>query len=120
SMTDTLPRSSSRCSSAYQTQSILSGCPPAILLSAGFLPSRSAALRRALGDWASLAASLVFFEGPSRLAASLGDMAEILGDREAAVARELTKRHEEIRRGHLSELAAHYRAAGAPRADAVV
>src|SRR6202035_5568410 len=50
----------------------------------------------------------------------LADMAEVLGDREAAVARELTKRHEEIRRGRLSELAAHYRFAGAPRGEAVV
>ena len=54
---------------------------------------------------ASWPATLMFFEGPSRLAAALADMAEMLGDREAAVARELTKLHEEIRRGRLDELA---------------
>jgi len=47
-------------------------------------------------------------------------MAEILGERDAAVARELTKRHEEVRRGRLGELAAHYRDAGAPRGESVV
>jgi 16S rRNA (cytidine1402-2'-O)-methyltransferase len=62
----------------------------------------------------------VFFEGPSRLAASLADMAEVLGDRDGAVARELTKRHEEIRRGHLTELAQHYDNAGPPRGEVVI
>ena len=66
---------------------------------------------------ARLPATLIFFEGPSRLAASLADMAEILGERDAAVARELTKRHEEVRRGRLGELAAHYRDAGPPRGE---
>ena len=50
-------------------------------------------------------ATLIFYEGPSRLAAALADMREMLGDRPAAVARELTKRHEEMRRGPLSALA---------------
>jgi 16S rRNA (cytidine1402-2'-O)-methyltransferase len=62
----------------------------------------------------------VFFEGPSRLAASLADMAEMLGNRDVAVAREMTKRHEEIRRGRLSELAQHYEAAGPPRGEVVI
>jgi 16S rRNA (cytidine1402-2'-O)-methyltransferase len=47
-------------------------------------------------------------------------MAAVLGNRDAAVARELTKRHEEIRRGHLSALAEHYRGAGVPRGEAVI
>jgi 16S rRNA (cytidine1402-2'-O)-methyltransferase len=55
-------------------------------------------------------ATLVFFEAPHRLAASLADMAELLGDRPAAVARELTKLFEEVRRAPLGELAAHYAA----------
>jgi 16S rRNA (cytidine1402-2'-O)-methyltransferase len=62
----------------------------------------------------------VFFEGPSRLAASLSDMAEILSDRNVAVARELTKRYEEVRRGRLSALAEHYREAGPPRGEVVI
>jgi 16S rRNA (cytidine1402-2'-O)-methyltransferase len=51
---------------------------------------------------------LIFYEAPHRLAATLKDTYEILGEREAVVARELTKVHEEIRRGRLSELVAHY------------
>src|SRR2546423_585550 len=119
-MAEDLPVTAAPGPSAAMTALILSGLPPDVFLFAGFLPPRSAARRRALGDWTGLAATLVFFEGPSRLAASLADMAEILGDREAAVARELTKRHEEIRRGRLSELAAHYQAAGPPRGEAVI
>jgi 16S rRNA (cytidine1402-2'-O)-methyltransferase len=99
---------------------ILSGLPPDAFLFAGFLPPRQSARRRALAAWQNLPATLIFYEGPSRLAASLADMAEILGDREAAVARELTKRHEELRRGRLRILAGHYRAAGPPRGEAVV
>ena len=71
-------------------------------------------------QWAGLAATLVFYEGPSRLAAALADMAEVLGDRPAAIARELTKRHEETRRGTLVALAAHYRDAPAPRGEIVI
>jgi 16S rRNA (cytidine1402-2'-O)-methyltransferase len=106
--------------SAALTALILSGLPPEVFLFAGFLPPRSAARRRMLAQWAKLVATLVFFEGPSRLAASLSDMAEILGDRKAAVAREMTKRYEEVRRGRLSGLAEHYREAGPPRGEVVI
>ncbi len=61
-------------------------------------------------------ATLVFLESAARLAASLADMAAILGVREAAVARELTKRFEEVRRGTLADLAAQFEAEGAPQA----
>src|SRR5207302_2413741 len=64
--------------------------------------------------------TLLFFEGRSRLAATLADMAAVFGERDAAVARELTKRHEEIRRGRLNALAEHYREAGAPLGEAVI
>src|SRR6185437_4680978 len=92
----------------------LSGLPPDCFLFAGFLPPRQAARRAALAEWRGLAATLIFYEGPSRVAAALADMADILGDREAAVARELTKLHEETRRGRLATLAVHYREAGKP------
>jgi 16S rRNA (cytidine1402-2'-O)-methyltransferase len=106
--------------SAALTALILSGISPEVFLFAGFLPPRSVARRRMLAQWAKLAATLVFFEGPSRLAASLSDMAEILGDRNAAVAREMTKRYEEVRRGRLPALAEHYGEAGPPRGEVVI
>jgi 16S rRNA (cytidine1402-2'-O)-methyltransferase len=77
-------------------------------LFAGFLPSRATERRRAIRELETVPATLVFFEAPSRLAGSLADLAAILGDRAAAVARELTKLHEEIRRAPLAGLAAHY------------
>jgi 16S rRNA (cytidine1402-2'-O)-methyltransferase len=99
---------------------ILSGLPPDAFLFAGFLPPRSAARRKALAGWKALPATMIFFEGPSRLASSLADMAEILGNRDAAIGRELTKRHEEMRRGTLAALADHYRTAPAPRGEIVI
>jgi 16S rRNA (cytidine1402-2'-O)-methyltransferase len=77
-------------------------------LFAGFLPARRAARRRALERVRAESRSIVFFEAPHRLAASLADAADILGPRRAAVARELTKIHEEFRRGSLPELAAQF------------
>ncbi|HSK40907.1 MAG TPA: 16S rRNA (cytidine(1402)-2'-O)-methyltransferase, partial [Arenibaculum sp.] len=74
----------------------------------------------ALGELAGLRATLVFFESAQRLSAMLGDAAEVLGPREAAVARELTKLFEEVRRGPLDRLAAHYAEAGPPRGEVVV
>ena len=83
---------------------------PASDTSATRLPaSRARTILGSLASWvASLPATLVFFEAPHRLAASLTDLAELLGARPAAVARELTKLFEEVRRASLSELAAHY------------
>ncbi len=83
-----------------------SGLPTDRFLFAGFLPSREKARRDALAALAAVDATLVLYESPNRLAASLKDMASCLGDRQAVIARELTKRHEEIRRGALPMLAA--------------
>lgn len=97
----------------------LSGLPPHPFLFLGFLPARggprAAELARLRGvERAGLSATLVFYEAPHRLAEALAAMAEALGaDRPAAVARELTKRFEEVRRGTLGALAAHYAAAEA-------
>jgi 16S rRNA (cytidine1402-2'-O)-methyltransferase len=86
----------------------------------GFLPPKTAARRTALEALRDLPATLVFYEAPQRLADCLADMAGVLGDRSAAVCRELTKMHEEIRRDSLASLAAHYREAGAPRGELVI
>lgn len=99
---------------------IVSGLPTDRFLFAGFAPVRTAARRRFLEDLASVPATLVLFEAPSRLAASLADMAAVLGDRDAAVARELTKRYEEVRAGRLSELAQAYAEGGPPKGEIVV
>jgi 16S rRNA (cytidine1402-2'-O)-methyltransferase len=74
-------------------------------LFAGFLPAKQGARRERLGALRAVPATLVFFESPSRIGDSLADIAQVLGDREAAVARELTKLHEEVRRGTAAELA---------------
>ena len=99
---------------------LLSGLPSDRFFFGGFLPPKSGARRQALQGLRALDASLIFFEGASRLAACLADMESALGDREAAVARELTKLHEEVRRGRLGELAAHYATAGPPRGEIVI
>lgn len=96
---------------------VLSGLPSDRFLFAGFLAARSGERLRALEGLKAEAATLIFFESGPRLAESLADMAEALGDRSAVVARELTKLFEEARRGTLRELAAHYKEAGAPRGE---
>ena len=91
----------------------LSGLPPQPFLFLGFPPPRSAARRAAFGtlraaERAGLIATLIWHEAPHRLAETLADMAISFGPRAAAVARELTKHFEEVRRGTLTDLAAHY------------
>ncbi len=107
--------------SAVLAALLLSGLPSDRFFFAGFLPPRSGARRRALQDLAGISATLLFFEAPQRLAECLADMAETLGrSREAAVLRELTKLHEEARRGPLSELAEDYAARETPPKGEVV
>lgn len=84
----------------------VAGLPTDRFLFAGFPPPKSAARRAFLEELAGVRATLVFFEGGSRVAASLADMAAVLGPREAAVARELTKLYETVTRGPLDALAA--------------
>ncbi len=99
---------------------LLSGLPPDRFYFGGFLPNRTAARRSALAAVARLDASLIFFESARRLASSLSDAAAVLGDRPAAVARELTKRYEFVRRQTLPVLAAHYTEAGPPKGEIVI
>ena len=86
----------------------------------GFLPAKSAARRGRISEIARLPETLVLFESGPRLAASLADLAEGLGSRQAAVCRELTKLYEEARRGDLPTLAAHYGSAPEPRGEIVI
>lgn len=95
---------------------ILSGLPPYPFLYLGFVPTRAAARQASFEqvrqlERAGLHASLVWHEAPHRLAATLEDLARCFCARQAAVARELTKRFEEVRRGPLDQLAEHYKEA---------
>jgi 16S rRNA (cytidine1402-2'-O)-methyltransferase len=90
--------------SAVLTGIAAAGLPTDCFLFAGFLPPKDQARRTRLTELAGVPATLVFFEAPSRLAPTLRAMGEIFGTRDVAVARELTKRFEEIRRGSATEL----------------
>jgi len=83
----------------------VAGLPTDRFFFGGFLPAKAGERKKALHAAKSIPATLVFYESPQRLSRSLADMAETLGDRDAAVARELTKLHEDLKRGALSELA---------------
>ena len=92
--------------SAVLTALAIGGMPTDAFHFAGFLPNAKAARCRALEDLTDVAATLVCYESPKRIAAMLRDAADVLGpDRQAAVCRELTKKFEEVRRGTLGTLA---------------
>jgi 16S rRNA (cytidine1402-2'-O)-methyltransferase len=97
----------------------LAGLPSDRFLFAGFLPPKDKARREVLEELAGIRATLVFFETAPRLARSLEAIGEVLPGREVAVARELTKLHEECRTGTAAELIAHYEA-HAPRGEIVL
>jgi 16S rRNA (cytidine1402-2'-O)-methyltransferase len=85
------------------------GLPSDSFYFAGFLPQKEKARRDRLAEIAAIPGTLIFFESPNRLPASLRDAADVLGShRQAAVCRELTKTYEEFRRGTLADLAGHY------------
>lgn len=99
---------------------VASGLPTDKFLFAGFLPPRPSARRKELSVLAPLRASLVFYESPNRLAATLKDMAQTLASRQAVVAREITKKFEELSRGTLGELADTYGAQDNPKGEIVI
>ena len=98
---------------------VLSGLPPDRFFFAGFLSPRAAQRREQLGELAAIPSTLIVYEAANRLPEALSDMAAVLGNRRAAVARELTKLFEEVRRGDLAGLAAHYETAPA-RGEVVI
>ena len=99
---------------------VLSGLPTDRFLFLGYLSSKSQQRRNTLEEISGISASLIFHENPERLVRSLKDMSFILGDRQAAVLRELTKLHEEVCRGSLNELWAHYAHSAKPKGEIVV
>ena len=97
-----------------------SGLPTDKFFFAGFLPSRQGERRNLLESLKAIPATLVFFDSPQRLADSLTDMLAVLGPRPAAIARELTKLHEEVKREKLDSLADFYRRADMPKGEITV
>jgi 16S rRNA (cytidine1402-2'-O)-methyltransferase len=87
---------------------VASGLPTDAFLYLGYLPRKSGERRKALAEVAGLPYTLIFLETPHRLLAALEDLRDVLGDRLIAIGRELTKLHEEIVRGSLSEAIAYF------------
>ncbi|THD37377.1 MAG: 16S rRNA (cytidine(1402)-2'-O)-methyltransferase [Sphingomonas sp.] len=98
----------------------LAGLPTDRFLFAGFLPSKAGARAEAIAEITSVRATLVFYESGPRLAATLAALEQGLGNREAAVTREITKKFEEAVTGTLSSLAMRYAEAGPPKGEIVV
>jgi 16S rRNA (cytidine1402-2'-O)-methyltransferase len=98
----------------------VAGLPTDQFFFAGFLPPKQTARRARIAELARIPATLVFFETGPRVAATLADLAAGLGSREAALCRELTKLHEEVRRGDLETLARTYAAGGELRGEIVL
>ena len=106
--------------SAVLAALVLAGLPTDRFFFEGFLPPKAAARRGRLTELAAIPGTLVFFESPRRLAEMLSDAAAVLGERPGAVARELTKYYENVRRGPLSALASHYDGEEEARGEIVV
>jgi 16S rRNA (cytidine1402-2'-O)-methyltransferase len=106
--------------SAVLAALVVAGLPTDRFFFEGFLPSKSAARRQRLAELKLVPGTLVFFESPRRLAATLADLRAVLGDRQAAIARELTKYFENVRRGSLGALAEALDQEPPPKGEIVV
>jgi 16S rRNA (cytidine1402-2'-O)-methyltransferase len=106
--------------SAVLAALVVAGLPTDRFFFEGFLPHKSGPRRARLAELAPIPGTLVFFESPRRLAETLADCAAILGKRDAAIARELTKMFESVRRGALDDLAATLAEEEPPRGEIVL
>jgi len=106
--------------SAVLTALAVAGLPTDRFFFEGFLPPKQAARQKRVAALAGIPATLVLFESGARLAATLADLAQGLGPRPAAVCRELTKLHEEVRRGELTQLARDYAGGAETRGEIVI
>ena len=98
----------------------ISGLPSDRFLFAGFVPTAQKAREKQFAELASLSATSIWFDTPSRLARSLSDMASVFGNRQACVAREITKLHEEALHGSLADLAADLQAKPPMKGEVVI
>lgn len=105
---------------AFVNAVVASGLATDSIFFGGFLPSKKGDRRKRLEETRDIPATVAFYETPHRLQRSLADCAEILGDRRAAIAREITKLHEEIARGTLSELIERFSAAERIKGEIVI
>lgn len=103
-----LPVTAAPGASAVLAALAVAGLPADRFLFAGFLPTTAAARRAAIAELGPVPATLVLYESPKRVGDLLRDLWDVLGERPAALCRELTKRFEEVRRGTLGELAAAF------------
>lgn len=106
--------------SAILAALVAAGLPTDRFFFEGFLPTRSNERKRRIRMLESVPGTLVFFEAPHRVIETLADLASIFGARQGAVARELTKRYETVRRGSLLELASQFGGEAAPRGEVVL
>lgn len=106
--------------SAVLAALVVAGLPTDRFFFEGFLPHKSGARRARLAELARVPGTLVFFESPRRVAETLEDCAAVLGPRDAAIARELTKLYESVRRGTLDTLAAALREEEPPKGEIVL
>lgn len=98
----------------------VSGLPSDAFSFIGFLPAKSGARKKTLEEWSTTPGSLVIYETAPRLEESLADMLSVLGNRQAAVTRELTKMFEEVQADSLEDLVKHYKKKGAPKGEIVI
>jgi 16S rRNA (cytidine1402-2'-O)-methyltransferase len=106
--------------SAVLTALVVAGLPTDRFFFEGFLPQKSGARRARAAALKAVPGTLVLFESPRRLAESLADLAAVLGPRDAAVCRELTKRFETVRRGSLAQLAEEFSREDPPKGEIVL
>jgi 16S rRNA (cytidine1402-2'-O)-methyltransferase len=106
--------------SALITALCAAGLPTDACYFGGFLPAKQTARRQTLQSLASLTCTMAFYESPRRIADTLADASAILGQRQAVICRELTKKFEEFRSGTLAELAAFYAEYGDPKGEIVL
>jgi len=115
-----IPVTSVPGASAVLAALVVAGLPTDRFFFEGFLPHKSAARRTRIAELAQVPGTLVFFDSPRRVAETLADLHAVLGERDAALARELTKHYETVRRGTLGSLAAELAAEEPPKGEIVL